>query len=222
MNQYTKLDLHVHTSYSYDSVIDVKKLVKIARDIGLNGLAVTDHDTLRGLEKIREFIGSSSDFIIVPGIEVTTNRGHLLLLNIDHYELDSNVFYEVVDYGRAHDALVIIPHPLDPFRKFRDLYESIGVSDGLEVANSSDILVYRHYDELVGVVERNNKFFTAGSDAHIEEAIGTTFLYVEEELDGLDEVIKYLVEGRFRVHLGRTPLIHRFRKLLYQYLPLSK
>lgn len=222
MNEYTSLDMHVHTSYSYDSVININNLVKVARKKGLTGLAITDHDTVEGLNKLRGLMGSSNDFILIPGIEVTTNRGHLLLLNIDHYELRVNDFFEVVDYARAHDALVIIPHPLDPFRRFRNFSESLSISDGVEVANSSDLLLKRHYEKLISVVENNEKLFTAGSDAHIEEAVGTTYIYVDEELGGLDDVINYLKGGRFSVYLSRTPLIHRFRKLLYQHLPLSK
>jgi len=222
MNRVYKFDLHVHTEYSYDSTIPIDKLISFAKHRGLNGLAITDHDTMEGLHQFLKSIDIDDDFIVIPGIEVTTDRGHILLLNIEHYELRSKDFFEVVDYARSVDALIIIPHPIDPFRPFKGLNKVIDYVDGIEVANSSDILIKRHFRRLVKLVQEYGKVMTAGSDAHIIEAIGMSHIILDKEVHGKDELIEYIKCGYINVHLSRTPLTLRLRKLARQYLPLSK
>lgn len=222
MNRVYKFDLHVHTEYSYDSTIPIDKLIPFAKHRGLSGLAITDHDTMEGLYQFIKSVEADPDFIVIPGIEVTTDKGHVLLLNIEHYELRSNNFYEVVDYARSADALIIIPHPMDPFRAFKGLNEVIDYIDGIEVANSSDLLIKRHFGRLVKLAGECGKAMTAGSDAHIVEAIGMSYIVLNEEIHGKDELIEYIKSRDVNVHLSRTPLTLRLRKLARQYLPLSK
>lgn len=222
MNRVYKFDLHVHTEYSYDSTIPIDKLIPFAKHRGLSGLAITDHDTMEGLYQFFKSVEVDDDFIVIPGIEVTTDRGHVLLLNIEHYELRTNNFFDVVDYARSVEALIIIPHPMDPFRPFKGLNRVIDYVDGIEVANSSDILIKRHFGRLVKLVKECGKAMTAGSDAHIIEAVGMSHIILDKEVHGKDELMKYIKSGYVNVHVSRTPLTLRLRKLVRQYLPLSK
>ena len=48
-----KADLHIHTKYSKDSAIDLKKLIKIVKKKNLDCIAVTDHNTLKGVQKLK-------------------------------------------------------------------------------------------------------------------------------------------------------------------------
>src|SRR4030042_5024673 len=73
-----KADLHVHTTYSKDSLITPKDLVYYAKKRGLNAVAVTDHNQLEGAYKIAK----ETDFFIIPGMEVSSNDGHIVALNI--------------------------------------------------------------------------------------------------------------------------------------------
>ena len=74
-----KIDLHVHTTYSYDSLITPKELIFYAKRCGLDGVAVTDHDRINGALKIAK----ETDFLIVPGIEISSLNGHIIGLNVD-------------------------------------------------------------------------------------------------------------------------------------------
>ncbi len=222
MSVLTRVDLHVHTKYSYDGLIDVADIINVSRSRGIQCIAITDHDTMAGYENFSRVLREKG-LIVIPGIEVTTSRGHVILLDIEPpYELTSRDFYDVVDYARDNGALVVIPHPMDTFRSFDDLHGVIDYVDGVEVANGSDLMVGRHVGRLLSLTIGWGKFATAGSDAHIAEAIGSSHLYINEELGSQDDVIKYLVDGKFSVYVGRTPLIHRLRKILLQYLPLSR
>ncbi|MFX0107600.1 MAG: PHP domain-containing protein [Candidatus Hodarchaeota archaeon] len=65
-----RADLHTHSSLS-DGTDSPTELVRLSEEIGLGGVALTDHDTLDGL---REFLDTdvSTDIIRVPGVELST------------------------------------------------------------------------------------------------------------------------------------------------------
>ena len=65
-----KADLHVHTTYSKDSLITPKDLIYYAKKRGLNAVAVTDHNQLEGAYKIAK----ETDFLVIPGMEVSSRR----------------------------------------------------------------------------------------------------------------------------------------------------
>jgi predicted metal-dependent phosphoesterase TrpH len=73
-----KADLHVHTTYSRDSVITPKELVFFAKKRGLTAVAVTDHNQVEGALAIAK----QTDFLIIPGIEVSSLNGHIVGLNV--------------------------------------------------------------------------------------------------------------------------------------------
>ena len=73
-----KADLHVHTTYSKDSIITPKELVYYAKQKGLNAVAVTDHNYLEGAYEIAK----KTDFLIIPGVEVSSSDGHIVALNV--------------------------------------------------------------------------------------------------------------------------------------------
>src|SRR4030065_33390 len=74
-----RADLHVHTTYSKDSLITPKDLVYYAKKRGLDAVAVTDHNQLEGAYKIAK----ETDFLIIPGMEVSSNDGHIVALNVN-------------------------------------------------------------------------------------------------------------------------------------------
>ncbi len=67
---YIKFDLHIHTNYS-DGLFDPIQVIKLARERGLDGIAITDHDTISGIEEAKNYIESNykGNFSLVPGIE---------------------------------------------------------------------------------------------------------------------------------------------------------
>ena len=74
-----KIDLHVHTVYS-DGKGSVKEVLEVARQKGLNGLAITDHNTIDGYFAAKSY---GTDIYILLGYEVTTYAGHILVLGLE-------------------------------------------------------------------------------------------------------------------------------------------
>ena len=70
MSRLLKLDMHVHTSFSHDGTASPRSVVERAREIGLDGIAITDHNTQKGVREAVE-AGRELDVIVIPGVEVS-------------------------------------------------------------------------------------------------------------------------------------------------------
>ena len=70
-------DLHVHTNYSRDGESSIEDIIRRAEFIGLDAIAITDHDTIAGA---RAALKISTNVIVIPGIEISTKQGHLIAL----------------------------------------------------------------------------------------------------------------------------------------------
>ncbi len=79
------IDLHTHSTES-DGTLTPQELMQLAADTGLSAIALTDHDTVTGLEKARP-IAQALGVELVPGIELSTNYNgtevHILGFYID-------------------------------------------------------------------------------------------------------------------------------------------
>jgi len=73
-----KLDLHVHTLYSYDGFTDPKLMIDVVKRKGIDGVAITDHDVLSNIK-----FNEKNNIIILNGIEISTSEGHLIALGIN-------------------------------------------------------------------------------------------------------------------------------------------
>jgi len=73
-----KIDLHVHTCYSSDGITTPRDVVAYSKSRGLDGVAITDHDTVDGALRLL----GKTDLIIIPGTEITALGGHILALNV--------------------------------------------------------------------------------------------------------------------------------------------
>lgn len=200
------LDLHIHTVYS-DGVVDPLNIVKYARKIGLNGISITDHNTLQGSLKALEAVKSLKleEFIVVPGVEITTNYGHILVYGLTSIRRFTTVI-ELIDIVRDENGIIALAHPygkllLLPYRAV-ETPEIIRNIDAIEVANGkTPPISNRRARELA---QKLNKPGIGGSDAHILTEIGTVRTIVENNTSTLDEVLEAIRRGRCCVEGERT------------------
>ena len=104
-------DLHLHTIYSYDGTATVPAVLRRAREIGLDVIAITDHDEIGGaLEAVK--IAPHYGVEVIPGIEITTAEGDLLALFITE-KVDAGLsLIETVLRVRELGGVCIAPHPM--------------------------------------------------------------------------------------------------------------
>jgi predicted metal-dependent phosphoesterase TrpH len=184
-----KADLHVHTTYSNDSVITPKELVFYAKRRGLNAVAVTDHDQLEGALKIAKEI----DFLIIPGIEVSSLNGHIVGLNVCEKVPRGLIAEDTVDRIHKAKGIAIACHPYAFFKGSIGKYVSANF-DAIEVINASSFPFGRTRRKAKQLAERLNLPQVAGTDAHYGPVIGQAYTIIESEADA-DSVVKAVQKG---------------------------
>ena len=174
------VDLHTHSFFSGDGISSPEDLIAAARAKGLSGIAITDHNTCdavnylleKGLMRLDGL--PVNDFLILPGVEVTTADGHLLCIGAELPYLKGKPAREVCDIIHERGGLAIPPHPYDLFRagiRFATL-ETLPV-DALEVFNAATTL--RRYNRYAfKYAQIRGLPMTAASDAHHAAAVGTS------------------------------------------------
>jgi predicted metal-dependent phosphoesterase TrpH len=203
-----KIDLHVHTFYSYDSLITPKELVFYAKKRGLDGVAITDHDRVDGALKIAE----ETDFLIIPGIEISSLNGHIVALNVHELVPPKLSVDETLDRIHEVGGIAIACHPITFFKESLKGHISPRF-DAIEVINSAafpfDYSV-RHSQEIasqLGIAR------VAGSDAHYGPEIGHAYTLVDAESE-VDEIVKAIRKGSCSPHGKAIPLTMRLKKQL--------
>lgn len=175
-----KLDLHVHTTHSFDSAIDPTALREICRERGLDGVAITDHDSLHGS---LEFASELPDLLILPGSEIRSAEGEIIGLFLSEEVPPGLTAPETIRRIHEQGGVVVIPHPFDIVklkrmraRRLEELKEDIDAMEGLNgkprwwFANRSALRFAQEHQLPV----------TAGSDAHKAAHVGLLYTEMEE------------------------------------------
>ena len=166
-----RYDLHVHTHNSACSVLRPETILKVAKMVKLNGIAVADHNTIKGGQEVSK-ANKDKDFEVIPAIEVSTNRGHVLGLYVNE-EIKSRDFFDVSDAIKKQGGIVIIAHPFRWIPQLRFKLKGIDVKkylDGMECYNARTS--YFGNRSSIKFAEKFDLAKTGGSDAHFSFEIG--------------------------------------------------
>jgi predicted metal-dependent phosphoesterase TrpH len=203
-----KIDLHVHTRYSADSLITPEELVFYARKRGLEGVAITDHDTLDGALRIAR----ETDFLIVPGMEITSSNGHIVAFNLQEPIPRGLSADETVDKIHESDGIAVACHPIGFFKGSLGSHVSAKF-DAIEVINSSAVPFNFAVRQSERVALHFGKARVAGSDAHYGPEIGWAHTLVEAELDA-EGVVRAISKGLCQPFGRAIPLTVRLKKMI--------
>ncbi|MBK8428688.1 MAG: PHP domain-containing protein [Lewinellaceae bacterium] len=105
-------DLHVHSIYSGDATTTVRAILKQAADVGLNVIAITDHDEMRGSLEAQE-LASKYGVEVIPGAEVSTKEGHLVALFIQTLPPAGLSLIDTLIHIGKQGGVAIAPHPFN-------------------------------------------------------------------------------------------------------------
>jgi hypothetical protein len=187
-------DLHIHTKYSFDSSINPKSLVdQLYSHESIRVIAITDHNTVEGYHKVREMAAPYSDILVIPGIEIGTPLGDLIVLGTDEAPNMLRGVNDVICFAKEKDGVVIVPHP------YRDY--GLGSSaklyavDAIETLNGSTSLYMNKLAE--NLAKEMGLPGVGGSDAHNIDQLWTVRNEIQASLD-VDEVLKAIKKGFVR------------------------
>ena len=197
-----RLDLHIHSEFSADSKSQVEEIIRSAIEIGLNGIAITDHNRIEGYYIGKEYLDKSEhEFLLIPGIEISTLKGHLIALGV-HESIQPNMSVEeLLQQIKDMGGISILPHPFHPFR------HSIGsVSysvSAVEVFNARCISEISN-QRAVRAAARHGLPSVAGSDAHDIGDIGHGVTEIEAQ-PSVSSILEGISLGRTRIDGRRVP-----------------
>ncbi len=174
-----KYDLHNHTHYSPCSSLKPEILLKLTKRRGMNGIAVTDHNSIKGALKVKK-LNRDKDFEVIIGDEVRTNYGDILAFYI-HEEIKSRNLFSVIDEVKAQGGLIAIAHPfrisINPILNFRYPIPKIKAKiDAIECFNSR--MLPGNNEKAQKLAKKLEIPGIGGSDAHFRFEVGkahTTF-----------------------------------------------
>ncbi|MBS7659329.1 MAG: PHP domain-containing protein [Candidatus Bathyarchaeia archaeon] len=197
-----RADLHIHTIFSNDSSIHPKILVEqlIAHPY-INAIAVTDHNTGKGYYKVRELATAYPDVLIIPGIEVSTVHGDILLLGSAEVPPEPWTIENILDFAKEVGCLAIAAHP---YRQFGlgDLVRNYKF-DAIETLNGGSS---PQSNAMAGELAKSMGLpGVAGSDAHSPQELWTAYTEVQASMD-LDEVLRAIKMGKTRTLIAKNSI----------------
>lgn len=174
------VDLHCHTSFSFDSLASPHDVMRAAAARGITHLAITDHDRIDGALRARD--EAPDGLVVIVGEEVKTTEGDLICLFLQRPIPPGLTPAEAIAAARDQGGLVGIPHPFDRFRN--SMLREVGLSG---IASLVD-WVEAHNSRVVGGSgnEQAAKFArdhglpgVAVSDAHSTLEVGVSYTVLE-------------------------------------------
>lgn len=176
-------DLHIHSNYSHDSAMSIEAIIKAAKKIGLERIAVTDHNEIEGAIKAHR----KEPGYAIPGIEISSLEGHVLCLGVKEKIEPYIPAAQVIEWAHDNGGIAIAAHPYDVFREaMGDLCKKLKF-DAIEI--NGGCLVGNGY--AVKAAKDSKKPLVGGSDAHIERQLGL----VKTKTEGKD-ILEAIRKGK--------------------------
>jgi predicted metal-dependent phosphoesterase TrpH len=219
MNMQVKADLHVHTTYSSDSVITPKELVFYAKKRGLTAVAVTDHDQVEGALKIAK----ETNFSIIPGTEVSSLHGHIVGLNVSERIPRGLSADETVDLIQDAGGVAVACHPFALWKSSIGKHVS-SKFDAVETINASAFPFNRATRKANQLAERLKLPKVAGTDAHYGPVIGQAYTLIDSELN-VEAIVKAIANGQCKpagTCISLSMRLENQGRFLWKYLKTSK
>lgn len=196
-----RFDLHMHSFHSADAAAAPEELIAVAKARGLSGIAITDHDScgahveLRRSGREREDGQAVDNFLIVPGMEVSTAEGHLLCLGTILPVMRGEPAAKVVAAIHERGGVAIPAHPYDRWRAGipEPVLDTLPI-EALEVFNAA--VTSRKYNQrALDYAHQRGLSMTAGSDAHHASAVGISATEFELETLSVAALLAALRKG---------------------------
>lgn len=194
-----KFDMHVHTYRSPDSLLLPETIVKTCLEKGLSGIAITDHNTIKGAMEMKKM----APFTVIVGEEINTSEGEVIGYFLKD-EIPAGLgIKKTLSMIKDQGGLVCIPHPFDKVRRSRtssDVIDQIIESiDIIEAYNSRNLFASSNKMAIL-YAKKYRKLVCAGSDAHLNCEVGNAYI----EIDEFNSPEQFLANLRYAQLIGKN------------------
>lgn len=213
MNDGLHLDLHVHSRHSPDSLLTLTEIVERLGERGLQGFALTDHNSVAGHAELAELARRHPRLVLVPGVEVSTADGHLLVYGLSEVPPLHRPVGETVAWVRERGG---VPVPAHPTRLVHGIGRRLAATvpvPALEAVNGHTAEIGNVRIELLAA--RRGIGTTGGSDVHDLRDLGRCFTEFPESVTTVGEVLDALRAGRCEAHGKSLTRAERVRLALH-------
>ncbi len=207
-----KLDLHLHSKYSDDGMGSPREIIQLIKKKGLDGLAITDHNSIEGSLKALKI--APKDFIVIPGIEVSTADGHILGLNIKKNIPKSLSIEETVENIIEIGGIPIVPHLFRNMSgiKEENLKKIHKKIPAIEVYNSCSLP--KTNIKTAKIAKKYNLGGTGGSDSHDLLYAGYAYTIVDTTDKTIDSIISEITKKKTWGEGITMPLLYRSNRMI--------
>lgn len=170
-----RLDLHVHTKFSFDASITAEDIRNRCRELGLSGVAITDHNSFEAAQAWAEEL---ADLVIIPGEEIRSKDGEIIGLFLREKVSGGLTAEETMVRIKEQGGLVCVPHPFDYIKLHR-----LSSADLLRLRDSIDFLEGLNgkprfggaNDKAMRFAREHSFLMSGGSDAHSAAHLGRVY-----------------------------------------------
>ena len=209
MSDVLRLDLHVHSRCSPDTKLPLEETVGRLSYGGLRGFALTDHNSVAGHAALADLATKYTAYLFLPGVEVSTEQGHLLAFGVREVPPPHRGVEETIDWVRAHGGEAVLAHPFRWVHGVGRALAESAVVPALEVRNGHNSEVANLKAEQVAA--RRQLGATGGSDAHALNDLGRAYTEFDAQVATVDDVLEAIRKGAVQAGGKSMPLGGRVR-----------
>jgi predicted metal-dependent phosphoesterase TrpH len=178
-----RVDLHLHSNYSHDGQSSLEELIQRCAEIGLDRIALTDHNTVEGAQALADL---APDLAII-GEEAKTREGEVIGLFITRRLPPYLRPEEVMDLVHEMGGLTYIPHPLDRHRANFRLERLVDLADRIDIIETYNAWCEPAENQAAGrLATELGKVAATGSDAHAAQELGRSWMEMDDYTTPLD------------------------------------
>ncbi len=203
-----KIDMHVHSCYSKDGFEQIKDIVAEAKRKGLDGIALTDHNTQEGVAEAKKE-GAKQGIIVISGIEIKTEKGDVLAYGTEKPIKKGMSVEKTISaiHNAGGIAVAAHPYPEPAHRTKMHKFLECGF-DMIETANARSLFMNKKVKK---IAQKLNIPQTGGSDAHSLKEIGNAYT----KINATEKNEKSILDA---LRLGNTTAVVSKNTSLYSFL----
>ncbi|MEO9254147.1 MAG: CehA/McbA family metallohydrolase [Tepidiformaceae bacterium] len=188
------IDLHCHTlPRSRCSALQPEQFVALARERGLDGICLTEHDAFWPADELQE-LSARTGFLILSGVELTTDLGHVLAFGLETGSAAFASARSAFDAAQLIGGLLFLAHPARD-GLLRVSHDTATLFESVEACNGSDSRLQNLAAS--GLARSFRLPGIGGSDAHTAAEVGRTATRFEENITGNTSLLEALRSGKY-------------------------